>query len=41
MNAQQNKTALANYALSKIGGKVFTFGDGSSSDLVMSAIYDQ
>ena len=41
MNAQQNKTALANYALSKIGGKVFNFGDGSSSDLVMSAIYDQ
>ena len=41
MNAQQNKTALANYALSKIGGKIFNFGDGSSSDLVMSAIYDQ
>ena len=41
MNAQQNKIALANYALSKIGGKVFNFGDGSSSDLVMSAIYDQ
>jgi hypothetical protein len=41
MNAQQNKTALANYALSKIGGKIFNFGDGSSSDIVMSAIYDQ
>lgn len=41
MNTQQNKTALANYALSKIGGKIFNFGDGSSSDLVMSAIYDQ
>jgi hypothetical protein len=41
MNAQQNKTALANYALSKIGGKIFNFGDGSTSDVVMSAIYDQ
>jgi len=41
MNAQQNKTALANYALSKIGGKIFNFGDGSISDIVMSAIYDQ
>ena len=38
MNAQQNKTALANYALSKIGGKIFNFGDGSTSDVVMSAI---
>jgi hypothetical protein len=41
MNAQQNKTALANYALSKIGGKIFNFGDGTTSDIVMSAIYDQ
>jgi len=41
MNAQQNKQALANYALTKIGGKIFTFGDGSSSDIVVSAIYDQ
>lgn len=41
MNLQQNKTSLANYALSKIGGKIFNFGDGSTSDVVMSAIYDQ
>ena len=41
MNAQQNKQALANYALTKIGGKIFTFGDGSNSDTVISSIYDQ
>jgi hypothetical protein len=41
MNAQQNKTALANYAGSKIGARIFNFGDGSDSDKVITPIYDQ
>jgi len=41
MNAEQNKQALANYAVQKIGGKTFTFGDGSSSDNAVTPIYDQ
>lgn len=41
MNAQQNKSALANYAVQKIGGRIFTFGDGSDSDKAVSPVYDQ
>lgn len=41
MNASQNKQSLANYAVQKIGGKIFTFGDGSSSDTAVTPIYDQ